>query len=193
MAETKGVKALSNDEEEKTMATTKYTGSGAIADSDYKYVKWVGKTKAGKAVTIEIPKAICLSNPDWTFAEKDETVPEVEFSAVYSDENLANGDRTEPWSIELADGTTAGNDEILLGVGKFYIGTSSTDASAVGLTRGGGSFVVERTYREINADEDPGPVEGRIIQDEGRPKLKLNALQWITKIPTLYAGMTTKS
>lgn len=178
-------------EEEITMASTKYTGSGAIAASDYKYIKWVGKTKADKAVTIEIPKAICLSNPDWSFTEKSETVPEIEFSAVYDDEALATGDRTEPWSIELADGTTAGNDEILLGVGKFYVGASSTDAASVGLTRGGGSFVVEREYREITADEDPGPVEGRIVQDGGRPKLKLNALQWITKIPNLYAGIKT--
>lgn len=175
------------------MAVTKITGSGQIAASDVKYVKWVGKTKAGNAVTIELPEAICLSNPDWTFAEKDETVPEIEFTALYDDEKLADGDRTEPWSITIADGTTAGNGEILLGVGKFYVGTSSSDAACVGLTRGGGSFVVEREFREINADEDPGPVKDRIHQEGGRPKLKFNALQWLTKIPNLYAGMKTAS
>lgn len=173
------------------MAATKYTGSGTVAAADYKYVKWVGKTKGGQAVTIELPKAICRSNPDWTFAEKDDTVPEIEFEGVYNDETLATGDRTEPWNIELSDGTTAGNGEILLGVGKFYVGASSTAATCVGLTRGGGSFVVEREYREINADEDPGAVEGRIELEGGRPKLKLNALQWLTKIPTLYAGIKT--
>lgn len=173
------------------MAATKYTGAGAIAAADTKYVKWVGKTKGGQAVTIELPKAICLSNPDWTFAEKDDTVPEIEFTALYDDEDLATGDRTEPWTITVADGTTPGNSEIVLGVGKFYVGASSSDAVCVGLTRGGGSFVVEREYREINADEDPGAVDGRIVQEGGRPKLKFNALQWLTKLGTLYAGMKT--
>lgn len=171
----------------------KYTGSGMVAASDTKYVKWVGKTKGGNAVTIELPKAICLSNPEWTFAEKDDIVPEIEFTALYDDNTLAGGDRTEPWSVEIADGTTAGNGEIILGVGKFYVGTSASDAQCVGLTRGGGSFVVEREYREINADEDPGAVEGRIVQEGGRPKLKFNALQWLTKVGTLYAGMKTQS
>ena len=171
------------------MAATILTGSGAVQASDYKYVKWVGKTKGGQAIMIEIPKAICRSNPDWSFAEKDDTVPEIEFEGVYNEEDLADGDRTEPWKITVADGTTAGNGEILLGAGKFYVGTSSTEASAVGLTRGGGSFVVEREYREINADDDPGAVEGRIVQDAGRPKLKFNSLQWVTKIANLYAGI----
>ena len=173
------------------MAATKYTGSGAVAATDYKYVKWVGKTKGGQAVTIELPKAICRSNPDWTFAEKDDTVPEIEFEGVYDDADLATGDRTEPWTIEVAEGATAGNGEILLGVGKFYVGEASESAACVGLTRGGGSFVVEREYREINADEDPGAVEGRIVQEAGRPKLKLNALQWLTKITELYTGIKT--
>lgn len=172
---------------------TKYTGSGSVAAADFRYVKWVGKTKGGQAVTIEMPKAFCRSNPDWTFAEKDDTVPEIEFEGVYTDTNLAAGTRTEPWAITVADGTTAGNGEIVLGVGKFYVGSTSSDAAAVGLTRGGGSFVVEREYREIKADEDPGAVEGRINQEAGRPKLKFKALQWLTKIPSLYAGITTVS
>ena len=173
------------------MAATKYTGSGAVAATDYKYVKWVGKTKGGQAVTIELPKAICRSNPDWTFAEKDDTVSEIEFEGVYDDADLVTGDRTEPWTIEVAEGATAGNGEILLGVGKFYVGEEAISAACVGLTRGGGSFVVEREYREINADEDPGAVEGRIVQEAGRPKLKLNALQWLTKITELYTGIKT--
>lgn len=173
------------------MAATTYTGAGEVLAADVKYIKWVGKTKGGKAVTIELPKAFCRSNPDWTFAEKDDVVPEIEYEGLYDDSKLSEGDRTEPWTINLADGIEPGNGEILLGVGKFYIGTSKADAQCVGLTRGGGSFVVEREYREINADEDPGAVEGRLDQTSGRPKLKLKMLQWLTKISTLYSGMKT--
>lgn len=175
------------------MALTTITGAGIVQASDVKFVKWVGKTKDNKAVTITIPKAICLSNPEWTFAEKDDTVPEIEFTALYDDATLATGDRTEPWSLTIADGVTPGNGEIVLGVGKFYVGTSANDAQCVGLTRGGGSFTVEREYRNIAADEDPGAVEGRIVQEGGQPKLKFKALQWLTKVTSLYAGMTTAS
>ena len=41
--------------------------------------------------------------------------------------------------------------------------------------------------REINADDDPGLVEGRVEKTSGRPKLKLTALQWLTKVSDLYA------
>lgn len=174
------------------MATTVYTGAGQVAASDFRYVKWVGKTKSGLPVQIELPEAICRSNPEWTFEEKNETTPAVEFEGVYNDDNLAQDDRTEPWVLTLPEGLTAGNGEILLGVGKFYIGTSSEDAQYVGLTRGGGSFVVEREYRDINADDDPGSVRDRVSKDTGRPKLTLNALQWLTKVSTLYSCVQAK-
>lgn len=164
-----------------------YTGTAQVTDADIRYVKWVGKTKGGHAIQIELPEALCRSNPDWAFAEKNETTPEVEFEGLYDDEKLAADDRTEPWKLTLPEGMKAGNEEILLSVGKFYIGTSAADAQPVGLTRGGGSFVVERELREINADDDPGAVKGRISKDTGRPKLKLTALQWLTKVPTLYS------
>lgn len=173
------------------MASKVYTGAGVVTAADTKYVKWVGRTKGGQAVQIEMEKAFCRSNPDWKFEEKNDTTPELEFEGMYDDENLAADDRTEPWKITLPDGMTAGNNEIVLGVGKFYIGTNAEDAVHVGLTRGGGSFVVEREYREINADEDPGLVDGRIEQTTGRPKLKLVALQWLTKLDKLYSGMKT--
>ena len=173
------------------MANIIYTGAGQVSESDVRYVKWVGRTKGGVAVQIELEKAICRSNPDWKFEEKNETTAEVEFEGLYSDDDLAADDRTEPWKLTIPDGVTAGNGEIVLGVGKFYIGNSSADAKVVGLTRGGGSFVVEREYRDIAADEDPGSVEGRILKDTGRPKLKLVALQWLTKTTQLYSCVTT--
>jgi hypothetical protein len=172
------------------MAASTYTGAGNVSAADVRYVKWEGKTKGGQAVTIELEKAFCRSNPDWTFEEKNDVTPEVEFEGMYSDDKLASGDRTEPWKLTVSDGVTAGNGEILLGVGRFYVGTSKDDAKAVGLTRGGGSFIVEREYREINADDDPGLVEGRVEKTSGRPKLKLTALQWLTKVSDLYACIT---
>lgn len=173
------------------MAVKKYTGSGTVLATDFKYVKYVGQTKGGKSVTITIPVAFCRSNIDWQFQEKNDVVPELEYEGVYDDQKLASGDRTEPWTLETADGVTAGNGEILLGVGKFYLGTTATDAVCVGLTRGGGSFSVEREYREINADGDPGLVKDRVYQEGGRPKLKLKALQWLTKVDKLYSGIKT--
>lgn len=167
----------------------KFTGAGRVTENDFKYVKWIGKTKGGKGVVIEVENAFSRSNPDWTFAEKDDIVPEIEFEGTYLDEKLAQGDLTEPWNIDIEDEIVSGNAEIVLGAGKFYVGTTAADAQCVGLTRGGGSFVVEREYREINADGDPGAVKDRIEQTIGRPKLKLKALQWLTKIGTLYAGM----
>ena len=173
------------------MANKVYTGAGQVSEADVRYVKWVGRTKGGAAVQIEMEKAICRSNPDWKFEEKNETTLEVEFEGLYTDDALAAGNRTEPWKLTIPDGVTAGAGEIILGVGKFYIGTTAEDAEPVGLTRGGGSFVVEREYRDITADEDPGAVEGRVLKDTGRPKLKLSALQWLTKTPVLYSCMTT--
>lgn len=173
------------------MAEAKYKGSGSVAAADYKYVKWVGTTKSGGAIMIEMPEAICLSDIDWTFAAKDDVVPEIEFQGVYSDTTLATGDRSEPWTVTVASTVTSGAGEIILGAGKLFIGTSSTTATAVGLTRGGGSFKVEREYREIKADGDPGAVEGRIVQEEGRPKLKMKLLEFITKVSSVYSGMVS--
>ena len=120
------------------------------------------------------------------FEEKNDTTAELEFEGAYTDENLAKDDRTEPWKLTV-DGVEAGNSEIILGVGKFYVGTTKEDAEYVGLTRGGGSFVVEREFREINADGDPGLVADRVEKEMARPKLKLTALQWLTKVSTLYS------
>lgn len=66
-------------------------------------------------------------------------------------------------------------DKILLGNGVFSIG-----ASAIALTRGGGSFEVERDFRDIVADGDYGPVEGRVVIDKEVAKLTVNALDMFT-------------
>lgn len=69
-------------------------------------------------------------------------------------------------------------EEIILGHGMFSVGEKD-----IALTRGGGKFVLEREYREIEADGDKGPVKNRIVKDRSVPKLTMNAL---TLIPADY-------
>lgn len=165
---------------------SKYTGTGTVAATDYHAVKWVGKTKSGKAITIKIDKAINIGNIDWTFAEKDESVMSITFTGVYSNTDSASTSDVEPWSIETTE-NTAGASEIILGAGVFYI-----DETAVALTRGGGSFNVEREFHEINADGDRGPVEGRIEMVSARPSLTFNTLQMLTRVADMYAGISVE-
>jgi hypothetical protein len=162
---------------------SKFRGTGTVNSTDYKSVKWVGKTKSGKACTVEFEKAINLGNIDWTFAEKDDVVPEITFTAVYSNTDETATSTTEPWTLET-DEATSGAGEILLGTGVFYIGDAK-----VALTRGGGKFTVEREFREINADGDRGPVEGRIEIDGSRATLTMNMLTMLTKFADIYAGI----
>ena len=165
------------------MAIKKYKGTGVIADADFKPVKWVGKTKSGSAVTIELFRAINMGNIDLTFAEKDDVVPELTFTATYSNTDSTAADMTEPWNISIDD-SLSGADSILLGAGIFYV-----DGTAVGLTRGGGSFTVEREFREINADGDRGPVEGRIVMEGSRATLTMNALTWLGTFTDMFAAV----
>lgn len=164
----------------------KYRGTGTVTDADYKKVKWIGKTKGGKAVTIEMDEAINMGNIDWTFAEKDDTVAEIVMTAVYSNTDEMSETEDEPWTIE-ENGATSGAAEIMLGAGIFYIGETK-----IALTRGGGKFTVEREYREINADGDRGPVKGRIVMDASRAMLTMNTIQILTRITDLYPAMKTE-
>ncbi|HSQ88098.1 hypothetical protein [Romboutsia sp.] len=75
---------------------------------------------------------------------------------------------------------------IVLGNGVFSIGTTD-----IALTRGGGQFVVEREYRDIEADGDKGPVKGRTVINKSVPKLTMNALSIIpADYGTYYPGIT---
>lgn len=165
----------------------KYQGTGKLTTNDYKAVKWVGKSKDGKAVTIEMANAINMGNIDWTFAEKNDTVAQVVFTAVYSNTDATSSSTTEPWTVEI-NGQSAGAGEIMLGAGIFYVGNT-----ALALTRGGGQFVVEREYREINADGDRGPVKDRIEMDASRASLTMNTLQILTRLTDLYPAIETVS
>jgi len=166
------------------MATTKYIGTGEVVSADFKTVKWVGKTKGGKAVTIELTDAINMGNLEWTMAEKNDIVPSIEFQACYKNTDYASTSNIEPWSIEMDSATKAGASEIILGAGVFYIGST-----AVALTRGGGSFNVEREYREIGADGDRGAVKDRVVMESSRAKLTMNVLTMLTRLTDIYTSI----
>jgi hypothetical protein len=158
------------------MANKVFTGTRQILSTDYNDVKWVGKTKDGREVVIKLLNAINLENIDWKMAEKDEVIASVVYVGTY--EENATDNTTEPWSVTYVDGTATGTnkpDNILLGVGVFYIGTT-----AIGLSRGGGQFTLERKYRNIAADGDFGTVKGRTAIDSSEPKLKMNLLEVIS-------------
>lgn len=172
-----------------TPTTTHMRGTGKVASADFKVVKWTGKTKAGNACVITLKNALNMGNLDWTFAEKDDTVSTITFTACYDNTDDMVSDDTdliEPWEIELTSSDTSEAGNILLGAGVVSIG--GTD---VALTRGGSHFTVEREFREINADGDRGPVKGRVVIDAARATLELNALQFLTNMTTLFAATET--
>ena len=162
----------------------KITGTGAVTSADFKDVKWEGLTKGGNAVTITLFNAINMGNIDWTFAEKNDVVPSIEFTACYDNTDEAASSTVEPFEILINGTPTAGASEIILGAGKFYVG-----GNLVALTRGGGQFTVEREYREINADGDRGAVKGRVVMESSRPKLTMNVLTMLTKMTDLYSSI----
>ena len=166
------------------MATTKYIGNGEVVSADFKTVKWVGKTKGGHDVEISLNNAINMGNIDWTMAEKNDIVPQIVFTACYSNTDTASNSNYEPWSIEIDSSVTGGASEIVLGAGVFYVGST-----AVALTRGGGQWTVEREYREINADGDRGPVKGRVVMEGSRATLTMNALTMLTRLTDLYTSI----
>lgn len=74
---------------------------------------------------------------------------------------------------------------IILGHGVFSIGGKD-----IAITRGGGQFVIEREYRDIEADGDRGPVKGRTVIDKSVPKLTINALSMLPEdFTSYYPGM----
>lgn len=166
------------------MATKTYRGTGLVTDAEFKTVKWEGKTKGGKAVTITLNNAINMGNIDWTFAEKNDVVAAVTFTAAYTNTNAHNESTQEAWTVEVDDTMAEGAAEIMLGAGVFYVGNT-----AVALTRGGGQFTVEREYREINADDDFGPVKGRVVIDGARATLTMNVLTILTRLSDLYGSI----
>jgi hypothetical protein len=78
-----------------------WTSTLAILLADYHDVTWVGQTKDGKNIVIELDNCINLSNIDWMLLDKDEVVPIVELTAHYA----ADARTTAPWRIKKSKGT----------------------------------------------------------------------------------------
>ena len=168
------------------MATKVITGNGGnIAAADFHVITWTGKTKGGNACKITLEDAINKGNLEWTLAEKSEVVPAIEFEACYNNtDKQAEETTTSPWKIEIDGSITSGAKEILLGLGVFAI-----DGTDVALVRGGGSFKVEREFRDIPADGDKGSVKDRVVLDAERAKLSMNVLTMLTSLKTMYPAL----
>ena len=80
-----------------TPTTNVMTSALEIAAGDYNDVKWEGKTKDGKKVTILVKDAINIDNLEWTLEDKNEAVASLGFTASYdeTDRNLA------PWNVSF--------------------------------------------------------------------------------------------
>jgi hypothetical protein len=85
-------------------ASDTISAASDVADTDYSTVTWTGETKDGRAVVITLSNAINLEDIDWEMKDKDEVVPEITYTATYTEAART----TEPWSIVFA--TAAGDD-----------------------------------------------------------------------------------
>lgn len=74
------------------------TGTLVIAAGDYVDITWVGKTKDGKAVTINVTNALNKNSINWNLEDKSEVVEELNFEGHYAEATRS----TPPWSIVFA-------------------------------------------------------------------------------------------
>ena len=82
-------------------SNTVITGTGKIDDeADYHTVQFIGETKDGREVTIEVKNAINLENISLDLKEKNDVIDSITFTGCY-EENAASID--EPWSITYAN------------------------------------------------------------------------------------------
>ena len=76
---------------------TTITGTGKITDEDYHKVEFIGETKDGRELVIEITDAINLENIEWTLKDKDDVVDTVTFTATYDPQ--AEDQMNECWAV----------------------------------------------------------------------------------------------
>jgi hypothetical protein len=73
------------------------TGTLEIADADYNYVAFTGKTADGRQVYIELQNAINLENINWSLVDKDEVIAALTFTGTYT----SDARTTPPWKVEF--------------------------------------------------------------------------------------------
>lgn len=78
-----------------TPTTDIVTGTLVIAPGDYVDVKWEGKKKNGKPVTIIVKNALNLENLEWALEDKNEVIAELVYTGTY----LEASRETPPWEI----------------------------------------------------------------------------------------------
>lgn len=166
------------------MANVTYIGTGKITSADYKTVKFVGKTKDDKDIIVEIFDALNTSNINLAAVEKNDTVAEITFEGCYTNTDSASDSTTEKWHLTMDSAAGTPSEKIMLGAGTVFLNNSP-----IGLTRGGSTWTVERTIRDINADGDRGSVKGRQVIEESRAKLTINALTFIDKFTDIWPAV----
>ena len=135
-------------------------------------------------INFKIKNAINMGNIEWTYAEKNDIVPNIEFTSCYNNTNEASSSTEETWEVTVNGSISQAADGIILGAGKLYV-----DNTLIALSRGGGTFTVEREYRNINADGDRGPVKGRVRMEGSVAKLSMNVLTVLDSIQKLYTSI----
>lgn len=73
---------------------TAITGTRAVASGDYNTVTWKGLTLDGKQAFINVTNAFNSGNLEWSLVDKEEVIPECEFTAHYVD-----GSTASPWTV----------------------------------------------------------------------------------------------
>lgn len=73
------------------------TSTMSITAGDHNDVVWTGKKLDGQEIKITVKNAINMSNLEWNLEDKNEVVPQLEFTAVY-DEDARD---TPPWEVEF--------------------------------------------------------------------------------------------
>lgn len=84
-------------DDETTPTKNTWQSTLEILDTDYQSITWTGKTKDGKAVVITLENAINMGNVEWTLEDKNEVVPELQYTSTY-DETTRD---TPPWKVDF--------------------------------------------------------------------------------------------
>lgn len=81
---------------------------------------------------------------------------------------------------------------VILGEGAFYFNYGEVSEALAGWTNGGGSFAVEKEFRQIEMDGAYGSVKGNARKVKVVPILKFSSIELSTdNLTKFFAGMTS--